>query len=127
MRLKNIGVIWKFVIVFNMFNVTGKSQKVRYEYHFLNVRQVTRYICRKFEISHGGGAWGGSTYILMYLDVKIQKYCFSERKFSFRRNELLQCAPPCAPPCRVMNFSHILCYTYLTLKKLYSYHIFWLL
>ena len=75
-----------------------------------------------------GGAWGGSTYILMYLDVEIQKYCFSERKFNFRRNELLQCAPPMR---HLMSyhefFTYILCYTYLKLKKLYSYHIFWLL
>ena len=35
---------------------------------------------------------------------EIQKYCFSERKFNFRRNELLQCAPPLRPPMSCHEF-----------------------
>ena len=44
-----------------------------------------------------GGRMGGSTYILMYLDVETQKYCFQSEN-SILEGMNSYSAPPHAPP-----------------------------
>ena len=87
----------QILIVFNMFNVTGKSQKVRYEYHFLNVRQVSRYTCRKFEISHGGSHGGALRTFWYILMLKYRNIVFQSEN-SILEGMNSYSAPPHAPP-----------------------------
>ena len=93
----------QILIVFNMFNVTGKSQKVRYEYHFLNVRQVTRYTCRKFVISHGGAHVEALRTFWCILMLKYRNIVFQSEN-SVLEGMNSYSAPPHAPPMSCHEF-----------------------
>ena len=86
-----------------MFNVTGKGEKVRYEYHFLNVRQVTRYICRKFEISHGGAHGGALRTFWCILMLKYRNIVFQSEN-SILEGMNSYSAPPMCPPMSCHEF-----------------------
>ena len=89
-----------------MLNVTSKSQKVRYEYYFLNIRQVTRYTCRKFEISHGGAHGGALRTFWCILMLKYRNIVFQSEN-SILEGMNSYSAPPHAPPHVVSWIFHI--------------------